>query len=104
MKKIAAIAEAKHITMAPHNVCSPVGAQAELHLGASILNFEIQEYHAEFYTPHYFTVFDGFPRQVDGYVTLPDAPGLGLSINEDEIAAHPPLQQTSSRGGKRKGI
>ncbi|MEA3406981.1 MAG: hypothetical protein U9R48_02730 [Chloroflexota bacterium] len=27
--------EAKHITMAPHNVCSPVGAQAELHLDAS---------------------------------------------------------------------
>ena len=104
LKKIAAIAEAKHITMAPHNVCSPVGAQAELHLGASILNFEIQEYHAEFYTPHYFTVFDGFPRQVDGYVTLPDAPGLGLHINEDEISAHPPLQKTSSRGGKRKGI
>ena len=90
LKKISVIAEAKHITMAPHNVCSPVGAQAELHLDASIINFEIQEYHAEFYTEHYFTVFDGFPRQVDGYVTLPDAPGLGLEMNEEEIAAHPP--------------
>ena len=78
LKKIAAIAEAKHITMAPHNVCSPVGAQAELHLCASILNFEIQEYHAEFYTPHYFTVFDGFPRQVDGYVTAARCTGPGI--------------------------
>ena len=104
LKKIAAIAEAKHITIAPHNVCSPVGAQAEVHLAASIVNFEILEYHAEYYTEHYFTVFDGFPRQQDGYVTLSDAPGLGLEMNEDEIAAHPPLAITSSRGGWVKGI
>ena len=104
LKKIAAIAEAKHITMAPHNVCSPIGAQAELHLCASIINFEIQEYHAEFYSDHYFTVFNGFPRQVDGYVTLSDAPGLGLEINEEEIAAHPPLERPTSSGGTIKGI
>jgi galactonate dehydratase len=104
LKKIAIIAEAKHITMAPHNVCSPVGALAEMHLDASIINFEIQEYHAEFYTAHYFTVFDNFPRQQDGYVTLSDAPGLGLEINEAEIAAHPPLKRVSARGGTVKGI
>ncbi|MFN2201629.1 MAG: mandelate racemase/muconate lactonizing enzyme family protein [Caldilineaceae bacterium] len=104
LKKIAVIAEAKHITVAPHNVCSPVGAQAELHLGASIVNFEIQEYHAEFYTEHYFTVFNGFPRQVEGYVEVPDAPGLGLEIVEEEIRAHPAMSNTGSSGGKRKGI
>lgn len=104
LKKIATIAESKHITMAPHNVCSPVGAQAELHLCASIVNFEIQEYHAEFYSDHYFTVFDGFPRPQDGYVTVPDAPGLGLVMNEDEIAAHPPLKRVNARGGTVKGI
>jgi galactonate dehydratase len=103
LKKIAIIAEAKHITLAPHNVCSPVGAMAEFQLDASIINFEIQEYHAEFYTPHYFTVCDGFPRQQDGYVTLSDAPGLGLTLNETEIAAHPPLRQVTARGGRRKG-
>lgn len=104
LKKIAAIAEAKHITIAPHNVCSPVGAQAEAHLGASVINFEILEYHAEFYTDHYFTVFDGFPRQQGGYVALSDAPGLGLEINEDEIAAHPPLKWIAFRAGIMKGI
>ncbi|MBM3187517.1 MAG: mandelate racemase/muconate lactonizing enzyme family protein [Chloroflexi bacterium] len=104
LKKIAAIAEAKHITMAPHNVCSPVGAQAEFHLDASIINYEIQEYHAEFYTPHYFTVFDGFPRQVDGYVALSDTPGLGLEANEGEIAAHPPLKRVTASGGTIREI
>lgn len=90
--------------MAPHNVCSPVGAQAELHLCAAILNFEIQEYHAEFYTEHYFTVFDGFPRQQTGHVTLPDAPGLGLTMNEDIIAAHPMRAKVNARGGFVKRI
>ena len=104
LKKIAIIAEAKHITMAPHNVCSPVGAMAEMHLDASIINFEIQEYHAEFYTEHYFTVLDGFPRQKDGYVELSDTPGLGLELNEAEIAAHPPLAKTTSAGGTIRGI
>ena len=104
LKKIAIIAEAKHITMAPHNVCSPVGAMAEMHLDASIINFEIQEYHAEFYTEHYFTVLNGFPRQKDGYVELSDAPGLGLELNEAEIAAHPPLAKTTSAGGTVRGI
>ena len=104
LKKIAIIAEAKHITMAPHNVCSPVGATAELHLDASIINFEIQEYHAEFYTEHYFTVLDGFVRQEDGYVEISDAPGLGLELNEAEIAAHPPLAKTTSAGGTVRGI
>jgi L-alanine-DL-glutamate epimerase-like enolase superfamily enzyme len=104
LKKIAAIAEAKHINMAPHNVCSPVGAMAEFHLCASLINFLIQEYHAEFYTPHYFDVCPGFPRQQDGAVTLSDAPGLGLELDEAAIAAHPPLPRTSSRGGQIKGI
>ena len=104
LKKIAIIAEAKHITMAPHNVCSPVGAQAELHLDASIINFEIQEYHAEFYSDQYFTVCPGFPRQVDGYVQLSDAPGLGLAFDEAEIPKYPPLKKVHARGGRIKGI
>jgi len=92
------------VTMAPHNVCSPVGAMAELHLDASLTNFLIQEYHAEFYTPHYFTVTDGFPRQKDGYVEIGDAPGLGLTLNEDEIVRHPPLPRTGASGGTARGI
>ena len=104
LKKIAIIAEPKHITMAPHNVCSPVGAMAEMHLDASIINFEIQEYHAEFYTEHYFTVLNGFIRQQNGYVELTDAPGLGLELNEKEIAAHPPLTKVTSAGGRIRGI
>lgn len=104
LKKIAAIAEAKHVHFAPHNVRSPVGAIAEAHVGASAINFLILEYHAEFYTDHYFTVTRGFPRQKDGYIELSDAPGLGLILDEQEIAKHPPLEKTSSSGGTVRGI
>lgn len=104
LKKIAAIAEAKHITLAPHNVCSPVGAAAEMHLDAAIVNFEIQEYHAEFYSPWYFDVCPGFPRQQEGYVTLTDAPGLGLELDAAAVAAHPPLEKPSARGRSNRRI
>jgi len=104
LKKISNMAEAKHITIAPHNTCSPVGAIAEMHLCKNIPNFEIMEYHAEFYSPHYFKVFEGFPRQKDGYVTLSDKPGLGLDMNETEIKKHPPFESTNARGGANKTI
>ena len=99
LKKIAAIAESQHIMMAPHNTNSAVGAVASFHLDASMPNFLIQEYHAEFYEPHYFQVFDGLPRQKDGYVELPKGPGLGLTFNEDVAAAHPHIPLGHSERG-----
>ena len=96
LKKIAAIAESQHIMMAPHNTNAAVGTVACFHLDASLPNFLIQEYHAEFYEPHYFDLFDGLPRQRNGYVELPKGPGLGLTFNEDVAAAHP--ERAVSRG------
>jgi galactonate dehydratase len=104
LKKIAAIAEAKHVLIAPHNVCSPVGTMATIHLGMSCVNFYVLEYHAEFYSDHYMTVADGFPRQKDGYIEISDAPGLGLVLNEFEIGKHPALEIVSARGGTVRGI
>ena len=75
--------------MAPHNTNAAVGTVASLHLDTAMPNFLIQEYHAEFYEPHYFEVFDGLPRQKDGYVDLPTGPGLGLTFNEEVADAHP---------------
>ncbi len=101
LKKIAAIAEARYVSMAPHNTNSPVGTMASLHLGATLTNFLIQEYHAEFYEPHYFDVFEGLPRQKDGYVELGSDPGLGLTPNDERLAAHPYVELGPAR---RRGI
>ena len=100
LKKIATIAEPRHIMMAPHNTNAAVGTVASMHLDASMPNFLIQEYHAEFYEPHYFEVFDGLPRQKDGYVELPKGPGLGLTFNEEVADAHPYIPA----GHKARGI
>jgi galactonate dehydratase len=89
LKKIAAIAEPQHILVAPHNTNSPVGTVASFHLGASCPNFAIQEYHAEFYEPLYFDIVSGLTRQKEGYVPLPGGPGLGVTLNEDVVKAHP---------------
>ena len=99
LKKIAAVAESQHVMMAPHNTNAAVGTVASMHLDASMPNFLIQEYHAEFYEPHYFEVFDGLPRQQGGYVELPKGPGLGLSLNEDVLAAHPYVPFRSGERG-----
>jgi len=89
LKKIAAIAESQHVSMAPHNTNAAVGTVASMHLDVAMPNFLIQEYHAEFYEPHYFEVFDGLPRQKDGYVELSEDAGFGLTLNEDVFNDHP---------------
>ena len=99
LKKIAAIAEPRHVLMAPHNTNSAVGTVASFHLDAATPNFLIQEYHAEFYEPHYFQVFDGLPRQKDGHVALPTGPGLGLTFNQAIADAHPYLPLAPSERG-----
>ncbi|HJO60490.1 MAG: mandelate racemase/muconate lactonizing enzyme family protein [SAR202 cluster bacterium] len=99
LKKIAGMAEAQHIMMAPHNTNSAVGTVASMHLDAAMPNFLIQEYHAEFYEPHYFEVIEGLPRQENGYVDLPEGPGLGLTINEELMNAHPYLPLGMSERG-----
>lgn len=99
LKKIAGMAEAQHIMMAPHNTNSAVGTVASMHLDAAIPNFLIQEYHAEFYEPHYFEVIEGLPRQKEGYVDLPSGPGLGIRLNEELMNSHPYLPLGMSERG-----
>ena len=53
LKKISIIAEGKHITIAPHNTCSPVGAIAEMHLG-KYSNFRNNGISCRIHSPHYF--------------------------------------------------
>jgi len=99
LQKIAAMAESQHVMMAPHNTNSAVGTVAELHLDAAMPNFLIQEYHAEFYEPHYFKVIQGLPRQEAGYVSLPDGPGLGISVDDELLESHPYLPLGMSERG-----
>jgi len=87
-KKIAAMAEAFHVQIAPHLYCGPIEAAANLHLDACSPNFLIQEsiqqmkgFHGE--------LLKAPIRWEDGYLIPPDAPGLGVELDEEVAAAHP---------------
>ena len=88
-KKLAAWANAYYMLIAPHNVGGPVSTAAALHLAASTPNFKIQEYFNDFAEAYVKDAATGLPEVVDGYFALPEGPGLGLTLNEDVIEAHP---------------
>lgn len=88
-KKLAGAAETHYLLMAPHNVGGPISTAANLHLAATTVNFKIQEYFNDFADPFVAECEPGLPQVVDGYFPLPTAPGLGISLNLDAIAAHP---------------
>jgi galactonate dehydratase len=90
VKKIAAMADMHYMTVAPHNVGGPVSTAIALHLAAATTNFKIQEHFNDFTEPHTRECATGCPKVVDGYFSLPKGPGLGVTLNEDVVRAHPP--------------
>jgi galactonate dehydratase len=90
VKKVAAMADVCYVTVAPHNVGGPVSTATALHLAACTTNFKIQEHFNDFTEPHTRECAVGCPQVSDGSFSLPRGPGLGVTLNEDVIKAHPP--------------
>ncbi|HRV96219.1 MAG TPA: mandelate racemase/muconate lactonizing enzyme family protein [Anaerolineae bacterium] len=88
-KKLAAWADAYYMLVAPHNVGGPVSTAAALHLAACTPNFKIQEHFNDFDDAYVKESAPGLPEVIDGYFALPKGPGLGVTLNEDLIRAHP---------------
>lgn len=85
LKEIAAMAEPHFVAISPHNYNSTiVGTAATVHAAATMPNFIITEY---------FVNFAPIGRQIgrqlevkDGYIALPDGPGLGVEVDEQALA------------------
>ena len=79
-RKIAAMAEVYYAAIAPHNPLGPIALAACLQLDACTPNFLIQE-HA--------TLGEGYLKRPfkleDGYVRVPNEPGLGIELDEDAV-------------------
>jgi galactonate dehydratase len=88
-KKIAAMAAARDLTIAPHCSVGPVALAAALHFDLSTPRFLVQEAFAEFDVPWRNDLVGGVSLIENGQFTLPDAPGLGLELDDEAIAAHP---------------
>ena len=87
-KKIAAMAEAVGVGVAPHNPLGPIAGVAALHFAMSTPNHVIQEEMVGA-VPWYGEVVRGPIRMVDGFWQKPEAPGLGIEIDEAVCARHP---------------
>ena len=83
-KKVAAMAEAHHVKVIPHNPLSPISTAACVQLDACIPNFALQEYTGESEPPKSELLKNPLELK-DGYITVPDGPGLGVEINEGAL-------------------
>ncbi|MGC8608820.1 MAG: mandelate racemase/muconate lactonizing enzyme family protein, partial [Thermoplasmata archaeon] len=82
-KEIGAMAEAHNIGMAPHQAEGPINTFITLQVDATMPNLKIQEMFDEFAYPSWaWDIVTGKPAVENGYVKIPDRPGIGIDITE----------------------
>ena len=86
MKKIAAMAEVHNAQMAPHLYAGPIEWAANIQLAVSIPNLLMAE---TIETPFHDRIIKGGIRVEEGYARAPEAPGLGIEVDEAFLRAHP---------------
>ncbi len=84
-RKIAAYAEASFVGIFPHLMGSPVNVAAFVHFAASIPNFVVMESPA----PSLADIIETPWVVENGYLTVPDGPGLGVRLREGALERHP---------------
>ena len=88
-KKIADFADLYYITMACHNMCTPVGTYGSAQACAAIRSFAALESDSiEIPWWKDLIVNDGGKAYKDGYLTLPTSPGIGVELNEEVCRQH----------------
>ena len=92
-KKIAAMAEAVGIGLAPHNPTGPIAGAAALHFAVATPNHVIQEEMVGA-VPWYHEIVSQTPiKMEDGCWSVPEGPGLGIEIDYEEAAKYPFKQE-----------
>jgi L-alanine-DL-glutamate epimerase-like enolase superfamily enzyme len=86
--RIANLAEAYEVSVAPHNFYGPLGDLISLHFCAAVPNVRIMEYEADD-VPWKGELLTDPPIVEDGRMLVPDRPGWGADVNEDAVRAHP---------------
>ncbi len=100
MRKVAALAEARFATVAPHSgSLGPVAEFAAIHLLAAIPNALILERMDPDWPGRAAVIRGGCPVLRDGHVDLPMAPGLGVAIDLDVVAASPSIHNVGLPSG-----
>ncbi|MCX6633284.1 MAG: mandelate racemase/muconate lactonizing enzyme family protein [Candidatus Solibacter sp.] len=88
-QKIGDMAQEYGVPMALHCAHTPIGAMASVHVAAATENFLVLENHA-LEVPFWGDLVDGIEKPIvnKGYITVPDKPGLGITLNEAACKQH----------------
>lgn len=88
-KRIGDLAQEHGISMAMHMAGTPIAAMASVHCAAATENFLALENHSVD-IPWWNEVVTGLPNPIiqDGYIHVPEAPGLGVDLNPEVIKEH----------------
>lgn len=89
-KKIGDLAQEHGVAMAIHMAESPIACMAAVHVAAATEGFHVLENHSVD-VPWWDDLVSGLPKSIvqDGFISVPDAPGLGIeSLNDEVIAQH----------------
>ncbi len=97
-RKIAAMAEAWHLPVAPHDCTGPVVLAASTHLSLNAPNAIAQESVRAFYRTWYRDVVTALPPVTNGMITVPPGPGLGLALNPEIARAFTVTRRRSDAG------
>ena len=82
-RKIAALAEAWQLPVAPHDCVGPVVYMASCHFSIWCPNALVQESVRAFYTGWYNELVTSVPQPVKGMIAAPPGPGLGCELLPD---------------------
>jgi galactonate dehydratase len=101
MRKIATLAEAYFVPLAPHCTASYLGIAASLHVAASIPFFLIHEFYPDNngFNPKGFLQMP-WKLDAEGYIGLPPGPGLGVEVDEKKLEEEAKKPQTYKWPGK----
>jgi len=88
-KKIGDMAQEYGVPMAMHFAGSPISCMANVHCAAATENFLVMENHSVD-VPWWGDLVEGIEKPIvnHGYITVPDKPGLGVTLNEEAVKAH----------------
>ena len=106
-RHVAALAEASHAVVAPHNAQGPICSAVSSQLGACVPNFYVQESFDIFNEDWTRDLVHPPISVVDGYVEVPEGPGLGIEIDWDRVESHascrPHSLELFADGWERRG-
>jgi len=90
--KIASMAEAYEVNVAPHNFYGHLATMMNAHFCAVVPNLRIMEIDPDV-VPWYDDLVTVKPRIEGGHLYLPSGPGWGTEVNEEAVRAHPPRKR-----------